>query len=90
MMFDDVHDARELITQAIGAGSMCWVGGTGALEFDSNAATKVADAAYQRLQAILSGILSAPLVEAGAIAFSESCCGKCVGGTCYVDQMTGA
>ena len=22
--------------------------------------------------------------------FAESCCGKCSGNTCYVDQMTGA
>ncbi|CAA0129297.1 Uncharacterised protein [Mycolicibacterium vanbaalenii] len=30
-MFENVNDARELINQAVGAGSVCWVGGTGQL-----------------------------------------------------------
>lgn len=28
--------------------------------------------------------------EAGMPAFADTCCGKCPGDTCYVDQMTGA
>lgn len=27
---------------------------------------------------------------ADPITFSDTCCGKCTFGTCYVDQMTGA
>lgn len=57
-MFDEVHDARELIAQAIGAGSMCWENPGGAGEFDSTQAAEVADAAYLRLQKILAGLLS--------------------------------
>lgn len=57
-MFDNVNDARELITQAVGAGSACWVGGTGSAEFDTTQAIAVADAAFQRLQAILAGLLA--------------------------------
>lgn len=56
-MFDNVNDARELIAQAVGAGSTCWVGGTGELEFDSIEAAVVADAAFLRLQTILAGLL---------------------------------
>lgn len=60
MMFDDVHDARELIAQAVGAGSRCWVGALREPEFDSVLAAKVADAAFLRLQALLAGALVAP------------------------------
>lgn len=56
-MFDDVHDARELIGVAIGAGSVCWEKPSAAGEFDSTAASVIADAAYVRLQTILAGAL---------------------------------
>ena len=54
-MFDDIHDARELIGVAIGAGSVCWENPGGAGVFDSTRASEVADAAYQRLQTLLAG-----------------------------------
>lgn len=32
----------------------------------------------------------APPADIDPIPFAETCCGKCPGATCYVDQMTGA
>jgi len=43
-MFDSVFDARELIGQAVGAGSVCWENPAGAGVFDSTMAAEVADA----------------------------------------------
>lgn len=54
-MFDDIHDAGELITTAIGAGSMCWENVRAAGVFDSTRAAEIAEAAKQRLQVILAG-----------------------------------
>lgn len=28
--------------------------------------------------------------DADPVTFADTCCGKCMFGTCYVDQMTGA
>ena len=53
-MFNDVNDIRELIGQAIGAGSVCWENPAGAGVFDSAQAATVADAAYLRVQALLA------------------------------------
>lgn len=58
MMFDDVNDARELIGQAIGAGSMCWENPAGAGVFDSTQAAEVADAAWNRLRTLLADSFS--------------------------------
>lgn len=58
-MFDDIHDARELIGVAIGAGSVCWENTGQAGTFDSTRAGEIADAAYQRLQTIIAGQFAA-------------------------------
>lgn len=46
---------EELVHQLVGAGSTCWVGGTGDREFDSAAAVEIASAGLRRLSEILSG-----------------------------------
>lgn len=43
----------EWVGQAIGAASMCWVGGTGALEFDSTEAARIHGALMQRIEQAL-------------------------------------
>lgn len=53
-MFDSVFDARELIGQAVGAGSVCWENPAGAGVFDSTMAAEVADAAWNRLRILLA------------------------------------
>lgn len=53
-VFDNIHDAHELIGVAVGAASMCWENVSGAGVFDSTLAAKIADAAYARLQMILA------------------------------------
>lgn len=53
-MFDSVFDARELIGQAVGAGSVCWENPEGAGMFDSTMAAEVADAAWNRLRVLLA------------------------------------
>lgn len=62
-MFDDVHDANELIGMAVGAGSMCWENVRAAGEFDSTRASAIADAAFQRLQMILAEHFSGGVVS---------------------------
>lgn len=47
--FDDAENVTELIHQLVGAGSTCWVGGTGDAEFDTTQALEVADAGINRL-----------------------------------------
>jgi hypothetical protein len=47
--FRDADTVTELLGMLVGAGSTCWVGGTGHLEFDSTAATKVVDDGIKRL-----------------------------------------
>lgn len=47
--FHDANSLTELIFQLAGATSMCWVGGTGSLEFDSARARELSDAAIERL-----------------------------------------
>lgn len=42
-------DLEELVYTAIGEASMCWVGGTGNLEFDSILADKVAKKLCEKL-----------------------------------------
>lgn len=37
-----------------------------------------------------NGVVSEPLPTPDPNWAYNTCCGKCVGGTCYVDQMTGA
>lgn len=45
---------RSLITQAVGAGSVCWENPGGAGVFQDQFAIEVADAAYDALQLLLS------------------------------------
>lgn len=52
-------DLSEWVGQAIGAASVCWVGGTGALEFDSAAAARVAEG----LEAHVRGLFTAFIQE---------------------------
>lgn len=66
-MFDDVHDANELIGMAIGAGSMCWENVRGAGVFDSTRAAAISDAAFQRLQMILAERFSSPESPVGQV-----------------------
>jgi hypothetical protein len=47
--FDDAENVTELVHLIVGAGSMCWVGGTGAAEFDTEQALAVADDGINRL-----------------------------------------
>lgn len=42
--FGEELPLREILYQALGAASMCWVGGTGALEFDSTRAKAIGQA----------------------------------------------
>lgn len=56
--FEGITDPNELLGQAIGAGSACWVGGTGQLVFDSTEASAIADEAYQQLLKIIGGEFS--------------------------------
>lgn len=51
--FAQATTLAEVVGQAVGAGSVCWVGGTGALEFDSTAATKVVEDALARIADLL-------------------------------------
>lgn len=46
---------EELVYQLVGAGSTCWVGGTGDREFDSTAAAAVALDGLARLNELLGG-----------------------------------
>lgn len=48
-MFSDAENVTELIYQLVGAGSTCWVGGTGSAVFDSDQAKEFADAGIERL-----------------------------------------
>ena len=49
IQFDDAENVTELIHQIVGAGSTCWVGGTGSIPFDSEMALEVANAGINRL-----------------------------------------
>lgn len=53
--FSRASTVEELIGQAIGAGSVCWVGGTGPLEFDSREASQIVKETLARL-AELTGV----------------------------------
>lgn len=46
---------EELIYQLVGAGSACWVGGTGDAVFDSAEALQVAGDGLERLSQIIGG-----------------------------------
>ena len=48
-MFADAEDISQLIHQLVGAGSTCWIGGTGDREFWTAQAMKVAQDAITRL-----------------------------------------
>lgn len=47
--FHDADTVTELLGMLVGAGSTCWIGGTGHLEFDSTEASKVVDEGVDRL-----------------------------------------
>lgn len=49
IQFDDAETITELVHQIVGAGSTCWVGGTGSSLFDSEMALEVANAGINRL-----------------------------------------
>ena len=51
--FANASSIPQVIGEAIGAGSVAWVGGTGSLEFDSTKASKVLDEAVERIGQIL-------------------------------------
>lgn len=42
------------------------------------------------LDAIMDRLEPAPRPEPEPFSIGDTCCGKCPGGTCYVDQITGA
>lgn len=48
--FKDANTVEEVVGQAIGAGSLCWLPSTGDLEFDSAAAEEIGDAAVERIR----------------------------------------
>lgn len=45
---------REVLYQSLGAASMCWVGGTGSLEFDSSRATAIGEALEREVNRALT------------------------------------
>lgn len=47
--FADAQNVTELMYQVVGAGSTCWVGGTGSAVFDEKEAHEVADDGIERL-----------------------------------------
>lgn len=51
--FVQAKSVREVVFQAVGAGSACWVGGTGDLEFDSVEAERFAVEAMRRITEII-------------------------------------
>lgn len=59
--FADAKDVPEVVFQAIGAGSVCWVGGTGPLEFDSAKANAVGREAVARINEVITESLQAAL-----------------------------
>lgn len=48
--FADVPTIAQVVGQAVGAGSTCWVGGTGDAQFDSNEALVIVSEATERIQ----------------------------------------
>jgi hypothetical protein len=52
--FAEADSVQEVIGQAIGAGSTCWVGGTGAAEFDSDQAVQISAEATERIKTLLT------------------------------------
>jgi len=47
--FSNATTIQEVVGQAIGAGSMCWIPNTGDLEFDSTKASSIVDEAVARI-----------------------------------------
>lgn len=47
--FQDAENVTQLVGQLIGAGSMCWVGGTGSASFDTDEAQRLTDEGVERL-----------------------------------------
>jgi hypothetical protein len=47
--FSNAENVTELIYQLVGAGSMCWHGGTGSAVFDDQSARQIAQAGIDRL-----------------------------------------
>lgn len=52
--FQNCSTIEQVIAQAVGAGSTCWVGGTGDAQFDSAKAVMVSDDAIERVMQIFS------------------------------------
>lgn len=50
--FKDAENVTELIYQLVGAGSTCWVGGTGQAEFNTTEAAQVAEDGIDQLIAL--------------------------------------
>lgn len=60
--FHNVTNIKELIGQAIGAGSMCWEDVCGAGEFESNEAARILDEVVERLAELLVEEVVQPVV----------------------------
>ena len=53
-IFADANSVDELLSLMVGAGSVCWVGGTGDLVFDSEMAIGVVAHGMARLEELIS------------------------------------
>ena len=72
-MFADTNGIEELIGQAVGAGSMCWVGGTGDRVFDSEHAAFVANCIALSADTVwMSGNAGAALSQAHREQLAEA------------------
>jgi hypothetical protein len=64
----------EWIGQAIGRASVCWVGGTGRLQFDSSSAQAVADGLHARVQYVIDEVIKG---TTEAVQERHDLCGTC-------------
>lgn len=47
--FQGAENVSQLVAQLVGAGSTCWVGGTGSAPFDTDEAKRFTDEGVERL-----------------------------------------
>lgn len=64
--FSDATTPEEIIAQAVGCGSLCWMPRPDNLEFDSEEATKIVNEAVERLAEVDKNYCKAALNVAGA------------------------
>jgi hypothetical protein len=50
------------VGEALGAASMCWVGGTGSLEFDSAACARINDALMAHINKVIDDVITGTTV----------------------------